>query len=388
MKIFVLLPRVPFPLEKGDKLRAYNQIKYLSQFHEIHLCALNDTTIHPQAISELNAFCKSITILNLPKRLQLINIVKAFFNGHPFQVGYYFNKRNFRQINILISEIKPDRIYCQLVRVAEYVKHQSIKKTIDYQDVFSKGMERRISHSHFFLKLFVKAEHRRLAKYEAEVFDLFDNKTIISVPDREFIKHSDRNNIVVIPNGVDTKYYKPFESNSEKEYDLLFTGNMGYPPNINGAIFLVKEILPLVLKKLPKAKVLIAGANPSAKVLSLISENVIVSGWVEDMRECYAKSKIFIAPMLMGTGMQNKLLEAMAMKLPSITSELANSSIGAINGKEILIAQQPEEYATYILSLLADNNKMSLLGEQGFNFVMQNFNWDSVNEKLNQLICS
>jgi glycosyltransferase involved in cell wall biosynthesis len=139
---------------------------------------------------------------------------------------------------------------------------------------------------------------------------------------------------------------------------------------------------------LPNIKVLIAGANPSKKVLSLKSENVIVSGWVEDMRECYAKSKIFIAPMLIGTGMQNKILEAMAMKLPSITSELANSAIGATNGKEILTAQQPEEYAKHVLSLINDNIRLSTIGEKGYNFVINNYNWDSINKKLNQLICS
>ncbi|MGD0712091.1 MAG: glycosyltransferase [Bacteroidales bacterium] len=386
MKIFVLLPRVPFPLVKGDKLRAYNQIKYLAQFNEIHLCALNDTKIHPDAINELKTFCKSITVIDLPAGAIIINLFKTLFNGLPFQVGYFFNKRNFNKINILIDDIKPDRIYCQLIRVAEYVKHQKIRKTLDYQDVFSKGMERRITSSPFYFRPFIKAEHKRLLKYEAEVFDLFDNKTIISYPDREFIQHPDRNKIVIIPNGVDTGYYKPFDR--VKEYDLLFTGNMGYPPNINSAEFLIKEILPLIRKEIPKIKILIAGTNPSIKLLSLKSENVIVTGWVKDMREAYARSKIFIAPMLIGTGMQNKLLEAMAMKLPSITSELANSAIGAVNGKEILTANQPEEYAEQVLSLLKDNNKMSSIGEQGFNFVIKNFKWENVNQKLNQLICS
>jgi sugar transferase (PEP-CTERM/EpsH1 system associated) len=386
MKIFILLSRVPFPLEKGDKLRAFNQIKYLSQYNEIHLCALNDTSIHPEAIAALEIYCKSITILNLPKVACVINIFKTLFNGLPFQVGYFFNKRNYYKIDKLINEIKPDRIYCQLVRVVEYIKHQKIKKTIDYQDVFSKGMERRISFSPFYLKPFIKAEYRKLLKYEAEVFDLFDNKTIISFPDREFIKHPNRNNIVVIPNGVDMEYYSPIDR--IKEYDLIFTGNMGYPPNINSAVFLVKEILPLIMEKLPNIKVLISGANPSQKVLSLKSRNVIVSGWVEDMREWYAKSKIFIAPMLIGTGMQNKLLEAMAMKLPSITSELANSAIGALSGKEILTGQSPEEYAEHVLSLLNDSDKIKIIGEQGYTFVKNNFKWEVVNQKLNELICS
>jgi len=299
MKFFILLPRVPYPLEKGDKLRAYNQIKYLSRFNEIHLCALHDSPVHKEALNALQPFCKSIHFLKLPILLRIINLFKTIFNGKPFQAGYFFNKKNLNEINRIINEIKPDRIYCQLIRVAEYVKNQKIKKTIDYQDVFSKGIERRISIAPFYMKPLLKAEHKRLQKYESEIFDLFDNKTIISIPDRDLIQHPQKEKIYVIPNGVDMGYYKPL--NRVKEFDLLFTGNMGYPPNINSVIFLVKNILPEVIKKYPCIKVLIAGASPSLKVLSLRSENVTVTGWVKDIRECYAKSKIFIAPMQIGT---------------------------------------------------------------------------------------
>jgi polysaccharide biosynthesis protein PslH len=386
MKIFVLLPRIPYPLEKGDKLRAFNQIKYLSASHEIHLCALNDAEIHPDAVQALKPFCKTIHFLYLPPSDRLINLFLTLFSRKPFQVGYFFNKRNYRKINRLIEEIKPDRIYCQLVRVAEYLKDQKIKKTIDYQDVFSKGIERRISLAPFFMKPVLRTEYNRLVRYEAEVFDLFDNKVIISQPDKELIRHPRKNEIVVIPNGVDLEYYKPMER--EKEYDLLFTGNMGYPPNINSVIFLVTKILPEVYKKIPGIKVLVAGANPSLKVMSLKSENVNVTGWVKDMRECYAKAKIFIAPMQIGTGLQNKLLEAMAMKLPCITSELANSALCAINGKEIITGNSPEDYASQIISLLNDPQKANQLGDNGYHFVLKNYDWNTNNEVLNKLICS
>lgn len=385
MKIFVLLPRVPYPLEKGDKLRAFNQVKYLSAHHEIHLCALTDIPVHPDAEKELKPYCKSLHILTLPPLLRGLNVFKTFFNGKPFQVGYFYNNKNQKQIDRLIAEIKPDRIYCQLVRVAEYVKSCPIKKTLDYQDVFSKGAERRIAAAPFYMKPLLRSEYKRLVKYEADVFGLFDNKTIISFPDREFIQHPEKNKIVVIPNGVDMDYYKRLER--EKKYDLVFTGNMGYPPNVNSVQFLVNDILPLVRKSIPGIKLLIAGASPSPKVLALKSENITVTGWVEDMRECYAVSKIFIAPMLIGTGLQNKLLEAMAMKLPCITSKLANSALCAENGKEILIGISPEEYASHIISLLNDEQKRMSLGESGYIYVSEKYRWDAVNETLNKLIC-
>ena len=162
---------------------------------------------------------------------------------------------------------------------------------------------------------------------------------------------------------------------------------MGYPPNIESAVFIVKKILPLVQKKYPELKVMIAGVNPSVKVLALKSENVMVTGWVEDMRVCYAKSRIFIAPMHLGTGLQNKLLEAMAMKLPCITSELANNALGAINGKEILTATTADDFANQIISLLDNNQKSQTLSQNGYQFVMDKYNWDKVNERLDKLIC-
>lgn len=385
MKIFILLPRIPWPLEKGDKLRAFNQLRSLSETNEIHMCALNDAKIHPDTNKALGQYCKSVHILPLPFGERIINVVKSLFNGKPFQVGYFYNKANAKEVKSLISEIQPDRIYCQLLRVAEYVKDQKIRKTLDYQDVFSKGVERRISSAPFYMKALLRSEYKRLLRYENKVFSMFNEKTIISIPDRDLIPHPDRNKIHVIPNGVDTDYYKAVEAT--KDFELLFTGNMGYPPNINCAEFLVKKIMPQVWQKMPNAKLMLAGANPSTSVLSLAAKNITVSGWVHDMRECYGRAQIFIAPMQIGTGLQNKLLEAMAMKLPCITSTLANSALHAKENEEILTGDSPVEYSTHIINLLNRPQKATLLAEQGYLFVLKNYKWNVINENLNRIIC-
>ncbi|HPS46650.1 MAG TPA: glycosyltransferase [Bacteroidales bacterium] len=385
MKIFVLLPRIPYPLEKGDKLRAYNQIKSLSKYNEIHLCALHEGYIHPEAKEALKPFCKSIHFIDLTPDTQIINLFLALFSKKPFQVYYFYSRKNLKRIKSIIQQIQPDRLYCQLIRTAEYVKNIPIKKTIDYQDVFSKGVERRIAHASFYFKPILKIEYKRLVRYEKEIFDLFDQKTIISYPDRELIQHPNKNEIHVIPNGVDFDYYQQEEI--PKEYDLVFTGNMGYPPNINSVHFLAEKILPLVHKKNPNVKLLIAGANPSYTIVSLKSDLIHVTGWVKDLRDCYNQSKIFIAPMQIGTGLQNKLLEAMSMKIPCITSELANNALRAKSGNEILIGNNPEEYAEHILYLLNNADKAKELGENGYTFVKETYNWDSVNKELNDIIC-
>jgi len=384
MKIFVLLPRFPYPLEKGDKLRAYNQIKQLSTKHEIFLCTLSDINLKPEYIKALEPFCKSITVFNLTRISIILNIFISLFNGKPFQVGYFYNSNIKKKIGQLIEKIQPNHIYCQLIRVAEYVKDSNIPKTLDYQDVFSKGIERRCKTTPFYLKPVFKSEYKRLVKYEAEIFEYFDNRTIISKPDRDLIQHKNKNEIKIVINGVDTGFFKPMDI--PKEYELVFIGNMGYPPNVNASEFLAKKILPLVHKQKPEVKLVLAGASPHANVLALKSEKVEITGWVEDIRECYAKAKIFIAPMQIGTGLQNKLLEAMAMKIPSITSPLANEALEAKNGVEILVGATAEEFANHIIYLLENKEKAMTLASKGYDFVHNNYDWNAATSELEKLI--
>ena len=384
MKIFVLLSRFPYPLEKGDKLRAYNQIKCLAVNHEIHLCAMSDVKVKEDDIEALKPYCKSIQTFNLSKFTILINIILSFFNGKPLQVGYFYNKPTSRKIDSLIKKIAPDRIFCQLLRVAEYVKNTDIPKTIDYQDVFSAGVKRRSQTSPFYMKPVLNMEYKRLLKYEHDVFNLFNNKTIISIPDRDLIPHPEKDKIEIVINGVDTDFFKPMEI--KKEYELVFTGNMGYPPNVNAANFLAKEILPIVHQKKPNVKLTIAGATPHPSVQALKSDHVHVTGWVDDIRECYAKANIFIAPMQIGTGLQNKLLEAMAMKIPSITSGLANNALNAKHGEEILVGNSADEFATHIINILENPDLAQRLAENGYAFVHSNYDWIAATKKLENLI--
>ena len=384
MRLFLILPRVPYPTEKGDKLRAFHQIKQLSKHHEIILCALNDGDLHENAVQVLKKFVTAIHIIPISKASIAVNLVKTLFSSKPLQVGYFFNQSSAARISQLIREYKPDHIFCQLIRVAEYVKDVPIPKTLDYQDVFSKGVERRLATAPFYLKPFLKIEYNRLLKYEHDAFEAFDNKIIISVPDRNLIPHPRRDEIVVVANGVDTDFFSP--KALEKRYDLVFTGNMGYPPNIKSAEYLVNEILPKVLPHKPGLRLLIAGANPHLRVMVLKSQQVDVSGWVPDMRDCYASARVFIAPMQIGTGLQNKILEAMAMKIPCITSPLAFQALNARDGEDILVARTPREYADCILSLLDNPEKASRIAQNGYDFVHRNFNWETETEKINQLI--
>ncbi len=385
MKLFVLLSRVPYPLEKGDKLRAFNQIKELSKKHQIILFALNDTHLDDKAIAELKKYCVAISIVKFSKFTIFFNLLRAFFNGKPLQVGYFYFDKAQKKVDELIAKHKPDHIYCQLIRTAEYIKkYPHIPKTLDYMDVFSKGVERRKSSDPFYMKPFLLMEYRRLLRYEKKVFGYFNNKTIISEQDKNFIPHPDKKSIVVVPNGVDTAYFKPIAH--KKEFELLFNGNMNYPPNIESVEYLVEKVMPYVWHKFPATRLLISGASPSAAVLDLASDKVIVTGWVDDIRVNFAKSKILVAPMQISIGLQNKLLEAMAMQVPCITSSLANNALGAKPNEQILVADTPEQYAVHIIHLLQNETRAKQIGMNGYQFVLTGFNWQSATAILERLI--
>jgi len=384
MKIFVLLPRIPYPLEKGDKLRAFNQIKQLSKRNEIVLCALNDDpkVSEQDAFRALQPYCQSINFIKISKPQILLGLIRAFLKGLPMQCGYFYNRKAAKKVSTLIAKHKPDMLFCQLLRTAEYIRHKDIPKTIDYQDIFSYGMKRRADVASFVTRPIYNMEYRRLARYEAAIFDDFDVRTIISEPDRALFPHEKRDEILIVPNGVDHEKYHPMER--EKKYDLVFTGNMSYAPNVNAVEYLANEILPIVWKTLPDVKMYIAGATPDPRVKKCANEKIIVSGWLDDIRTAYAESRVFIAPMRIGTGLQNKLLEAMSMRLPAITSPLANASLGAKPNEEILVGSNAEELARHIVTLLTDKEKADRHAQAGFEFTNRVYDWDRATEVMEE----
>lgn len=385
MKLLVVLSRFPYPLEKGDKLRAYHQIRCLSEHHDIFLAAMHDKPVSSDDLQQLKPFCKEIFLLENNYLKRCWNMGRAFFKGLPIQCGLFYNKKNAQKLDEIIQRVHPDHIYCQLFRMAEYVKDYSMPKTLDYQDVFSKGMARRAEKSKGLVKWFFNMEHRRVARYETEIFDRFDHKTIITAVDRDLIPHPRRNEIVVVPNGVE--FDKFAYQGEKKEYDLIFSGNMGYAPNVDAAEYLVREILPPLLVKFPNLRVVLCGATPAPRVQALSGEHVIVTGWVDSMTEWYAKSRIFIAPMRMGTGLQNKLLEAMSMHLPCITSPLAaHPLVEAEQHQSVISCSETKDYVVAVTQLLTEENAYNQLADSGYNYVRQFYDWKNAVRILDNLM--
>ena len=385
MKILVVLSRFPYPLEKGDKLRAYHQIRCLSEHHDIYLAAMHDKPVSEESLNQLKPFCKEIFLLENNDLKRCWNMGRAFFKGLPIQCGLFYNKTNARRLQQIVDKVHPDHIYCQLFRMADYVKDFPISKTLDYQDVFSKGMARRADNSNGLVKWFFNMEHRRVARYEAEIFDSFDHKTIITAVDRDLIPHPRREEIVVVPNGVEFDKFSYHDE--EKEYDLIFSGNMGYAPNVDAAEYLVREILPSLLTKFPQLRLVLCGATPAPRVKALQSEHVLVTGWVDSMADWYANSTLFIAPMRMGTGLQNKLLEAMSMHLPCITSPLAaRPLVEAEQHQAVISCSETKDYVDAVLKMLTDENAYSRLADSGYEYVHRFYDWKNAVQILDNLM--
>lgn len=386
MKIVVLLSRFPYPLEKGDKLRAYYQLKELAKKHTVILCALTDEHVSAANKSEIEKLSIQVHLFKLKKPLLYWNTLKQFFSQQPYQTGYFFQRAIQHKIHRLIDLEKPDHIYCQLVRTTEYVKNiHHIPKTLDYMDALSKGMYRRAEISSGLKKRLYLIEGKRLAEYENRIFDYFNNHTIISAQDRAFISHPQNGKITIVENGI-SEDFSNYPVSQTRKFDLVFTGNMNYPPNIECAVYLVEQIYPLLLPDFPELKIMLSGASPNQRVLDLAQPGKIeVTGWVDDIRTSYAQGKLFVAPLFIGTGLQNKLLEAMAMGLPAITTPLANNALKAIHQDSIFIASSPSEFASAIADLLQNTDQYQKLSINGKNFVNQHFNWQHAVAKLEDL---
>ncbi len=385
MKLLYLVSRFPYPLEKGDKLRAYHQITGLSKRFKIVLCCVTDKRVPDEWKKELEPYCESIYVFQLGKLRLYWNMLWSFFSTKPFQYHFFYQRTVQRQVDKIIEREMPKHIYCQLIRTAQYVaRYTLIPKTLDYMDALSDGMRRRSLRGSVFTNWIYNLEALRLSKFETRLFDKFDVKTIISSRDRDNIDHPKRSDITIIPNGIDDRFFE--SRNSDKEYDVVFTGNMNYPPNVDAAQFLIRRIARHLSKSGQNTRILLSGANPSGKVLALKGPDVEVTGWVDDIRNSYAQSKLFVAPMFLGSGLQNKLLEAMAMGLPCITTPLANEALGASNGEHIIICEKAEDFASEISNLLSDPNRADSLAKQGRAFVKEHFQWEVTNNRLAKLI--
>ena len=389
MKILVLASRIPFPLEKGDKLRLYHQIKALSSTHEVTLCCLSPQALTADQREALEPLVHELVVFRLSRLRQFWRMMWSWTSRLPFQVIWFTDRQCQREIASVTQRTQPDVIYCQLVRCAEYVKDlHEVPKVLDYMDALSAGMHRR-AHSEsrpwsWAVRWLMRAEGTRLAKYEARVFDYFDQCAIISRNDRLLIPHRDRDHIALVPNGVDLTSFSARPQLREDPPVLLFSGNMSYAPNVDAAHHLVEDILPLVQH--PTVRVVLAGAEPKPSIRALASDRVEVTGWVDDIAVEYQKASLFVAPLRMGTGLQNKVLEAMASELPCVLSPHAFSPLGLPSKEHAAVCHDAGHFARVIDELLLDRDRATSMASHARTEIQKQFSWEGHAATLEQVL--
>ena len=383
-KLAVLTSRFPYPLEKGDKLRIYHQMKSLSGSYDIYLFAIGEAETSKKDFEKLSGFVREIHYFRIDEFSRLVSVARGFFSKWPLQVSYFYRQSIRQKIVEVLQAIEPDHVYCQLARMAIYAEGLPYPKTLDYMDAFGVGMDRRAKVAKGLLAGFYKKEAGRMKSFESRLLKTFDHHVIISQQDAEYIApREETKKLQVIPNGIDETFFE--EINLEKKYTLVFVGNMGYLPNIEAAEFLVRKILPSLPENI---NLLIAGARPHNRVLVLKSDRVHIGGWFADIREAYLSAEICVAPIWSGTGQQNKILEAMALGLPCITTSLVNNAIMAEHGVNIMLADDVSTFVKAINHLVSDKDAIYNMGQAAKKFVKQNYSWDNSAVLLSRIFSS
>lgn len=416
MKILYLAHRIPFPPNKGDKIRSFNEIKYLSKNHEIHLCCLVDNPKDLQYGNDLKKYCKTVNTVSINPKLAKLKSLIHIFSFKPLSIPYFYSQNLQKKINHLLSDINFDCILCFSSSMAEYIflskffniKIQNFSNTnpcliMDFCDVDSNKWHQYSKSSMFPFSYIYKLESHRLSNYETRIAENFDHSIFISEKEVDIFqkKNPHINNINFISNGVNSDYFNPEKSYSiniksdSTSIDLsknnfptlLFTGAMDYHANIEGVVWFCEEIFPKIKTIIPEVLFYIVGSNPTFKIQRLQSENsIVVTGYVEDIRPYYQLADVCVIPLRVGQGVQNKVLEAMAMGKATITTSKAIEGINVIPGEHLLVENKPETFSQIVLMLLKDKLYRKQLGIRARQFVKDNYNWDANMEKFEEFL--
>jgi len=356
LNILIVTPRVPYPPYRGDKLKIFNIGKQLLKNNSVTIVTFLRNSNQLKEIEELEKHNFNVLSVKISFLESCLNVIKSIFSNIPFQIAWYKSKKMERKICELVNTGNYDVAYFHLIRTAQYIPEQkapnSILKVIDFTDAVSLYLNRFYSiEKNPFKKIFLGFERKRIEKYES-VANKFDVVFICSEVDREYLKKKGvKVDIKIVRNGVDIQQFT-----SEKiKYDenrIIFTGNMTYYANYHAAIYFANQIFPLVLKKVPEAKFFIVGQNPPMRVRLLARHNVIVTGFVQDIKTEYLKSAINVAPMRFGAGTLNKIIESLVIGVPVIATPIAVEGFPGEIKKIINVASGSKEFAEQVIRFL------------------------------------
>jgi len=337
-------------------------------------------------LKDIQPFFKEIELVYLPKWRSILNGIPALFSKTPLQVAYFKSSKMKRMVKFALDRYDIDVVHTQHLRMSQYTKHLDMPKILDLPDAFSLYFKRRNETDRPLINRLIDGiEIGRLTKAE-KVITAYDKTLVCSVEDKKYLEKLHKtDNIDILLNGVDLDTFDVKEGHDySHNHTLLFTGNMDYAPNVDAVQYFVKEMWPAISKVYPKTKFIIAGQRPVDAVQKLAGDRIEVTGFIPDLKDMYADASVVIAPLRFGAGTQNKVLEAMAMGVPTVCTHIGFEGLQIQSGQGVILAKEKSQFIEEVTMLLADAAKRQEVGEQGLAIARTRFSWDKIAVKLEE----
>jgi sugar transferase (PEP-CTERM/EpsH1 system associated) len=376
MRILCLTSRLPYPPDRGDRLRAFHIIEHLSAHHELTLASFVTHESEQEHVSALEQYCRVHTVAQSPLR-SAATVAANLWRRAPLQALYYRSQGMRQLVDDLIASTPFDAAYVHLFRMAPYAAyHPRLYRVVDLTDIISKEISLSLPYRGLASRLLYGLEGPRIAHYECQVARRFEETWLISEADRQQLAATCPGaNVHVVPNGVDSESLHPTGQHPEP-HSLVFVGHMGVLHNVDAARYLVEEILPRVRQDLPDCQLYVVGAHPSPEVQRLGDvPGVHVTGFVPDLNQALNQAAVFVAPLRFAAGVQNKVLEAMTAGRPVVTTSLINEGLGGTPGHDLLVADDAETFSATVVRLLQDAHLREQVGQAGRAFVRRRYSW-------------
>ena len=379
--LLFLAHRIPYPPNKGDKLRSYHLLRTLSEKFRVHLGCFIDDPNDWQHVGQVRGYCAETCFVPLNRRWQTVRSLMCLVTGEALSIGYYRHGGLQAWVNDIIARSSLSHVLVYSSVMAQFVQRiVGARRVADMVDVDSVKWSQYAKCSRWPAAWIYEREAGKLLRFESEVARSFDATVFVSQAEARLFRSLSavpHNRIHWAPNGVDTEYFKP-RLGSTSPYDtqtrvIVFTGAMDYRPNIDAVSWFADEVYPEVRSKWPDVSFAIVGANPTKTVRSLEArEGIIVTGTVADVRPFVEHAVASVAPLRIARGVQNKVLEGMAMGRTVIASTQAAEGLDVVAGRDVIVADNREDFVAAIDLVLRGKCE---LGVNARNRVLQSYSW-------------
>ena len=391
MRILFICHRLPYPPNRGGKIRPFNMIRHLGQKHSVVVASLAHSEQEYVDGAGLNDYCDEVIAEILPQSTRWLQVVRALPTLTPSSVAYFRSARLHDRIRERVARTKFDVIFVHCGSMAQYaIDLQASFRIMDFGDLDSAKWAEYSHWKSFPSSLVYWSEFKKLRKYEREVAQRFDRCTVTSRGElEEFQTLNVPTPCTLIPNGVDTTYFSPVRHSSDKEPSIVFLGRMDYFPNIQGVCYFIDRILPLIRKEMPDVEFRIVGSNPARKIRNLGRlPGVLVTGHVPDVRSYIHDGAVAIAPLRIARGTQNKILESMAMGIPVVATPQAAKGIQAVGERDLVVAEAPEMFANQVVALLQSESMRRAFSRAGRKQVERAHLWSNSMDILDSVLAN